>query len=55
MPRICSPNRRMLPLEGTSPVIALQSVVLPMPLRPTMPSTPRSSAKLTPCSTWAWP
>jgi hypothetical protein len=40
---------------GTSPVIALHSVVLPMPLRPTIASTPRSSAKLTPCSTWARP
>ena len=40
---------------GTSPVIALHSVVLPMPLRPTMPSTPRSSVRLTPCSAWARP
>ena len=42
-------------VAGTSPVIALHSVVLPMPLRPTMPSTPRSSVRLTPCSAWARP
>ena len=39
-PRISSPSRRTLPRAGTRPVIALHSVVLPMPLRPTMPSTP---------------
>ena len=32
---------------GTSPVIALHSVVLPMPLRPTTPSTPRSRRQAT--------
>jgi hypothetical protein len=54
-PRISSPSSLMLPRAGTSPVIALHSVVLPMPLRPTMPSTPRSSMRLTLCSAWARP
>ena len=39
-PRISSPARRTLPRAGTSPVIALQSVVLPMPFRPTTAVAP---------------
>jgi len=35
---------------GTSPRIALHSVVLPMPLRPTSASTPPSRFRSTPCS-----
>ena len=54
-PRISSPASFTLPRAGTSPVIALQSVVLPMPLRPTTASTPAGSVSETPCSAWARP
>jgi hypothetical protein len=48
-PRISSPASRTLPARRTRPVIALHSVVLPMPLRPTTASTPRSSVSETSC------
>ena len=35
---------------GTRPMMALQSVVLPMPLRPTTDSTPPLRLRSTPCS-----
>jgi hypothetical protein len=54
-PRISSPPSFTLPVARTRPVMALHSVVLPMPLRPTMPEHALSSVKLTPCSAWARP
>src|SRR5437764_11394227 len=45
----------MLPEAGTSPVMALHKVDLPMPLRPTTARIPWSSASETPCTTCAWP
>src|SRR5882672_7976368 len=54
-PRMSRPAKRTFPEAGTRPVMALHSVDLPMPLRPTMASTPWSSASDTPCSTWARP
>src|SRR6266851_1763854 len=54
-PSMSSPANRIVPEPGTRPVMALQSVDLPMPLRPTTASTPRSRESDTPCSTWARP
>jgi hypothetical protein len=48
-------SRTLPPLAFTSPITALQSVVLPMPLRPTTASTPWGRRSDTPCSAWAWP
>ena len=46
-----APRMRIEPLDArTRPMIVLQSVVLPMPLRPTTESTPCSSVRSTPCS-----
>src|SRR4029077_8961433 len=51
-----SPMKRIEPVAaGVSPTIALHSVVLPMPLRPTSDSTPRASVRSTPCSAWLRP
>ena len=54
-PRISSPASRTLPDAGTRPVIALQSVVLPMPFLPTTAVTPRSRLRETSCSACARP
>ena len=46
-----SPPKRIEPLEArTSPMMALHSVVLPMPLRPTTDRAPCRSVRSTPCS-----
>ncbi len=50
------PRKVMLPpAAGTSPMMVLHSVVLPMPLRPTTDSTPDFSRKSTPCKAWDAP
>ena len=54
-PRISSPSSRTLPEAGTSPVIALHSVVLPMPFRPTTAVTPWSRLRETSWSACARP
>src|SRR2546430_17152290 len=54
-PKISSPASLTLPEARTSPVTALHSVVLPMPLRPTTARTPWASPSDTPCSAWARP
>jgi hypothetical protein len=45
----------MLPLALTNPVMALHSVVFPMPFRPTTATIPLSKESETPCSAWARP
>ena len=51
------PSKRMEPVAcgGAMPMIALQSVVLPMPFRPTIAREPRSIVKLRSSSTRALP
>ena len=46
--------KRMLPLRAwTSPMIVLSVVERPLPLRPSSATTsPRSTSRLTSCSTW---
>ena len=52
-PASSSPSNWMDPRAiGTSPMIALHSVVLPMPLRPTTDTTPCGRSRSTPCSAW---
>ncbi len=53
--RLCPPNEIAPERTGTSPMIALQSVVLPMPLRPTTDSTPWPRVIDTPCKACEWP
>src|SRR5260370_16893756 len=54
-PSMSWPAKRTAPDAGTRPVMALHSVDLPMPLRPTTASTPRSRENDTPCRTCARP
>src|SRR3981081_3444979 len=54
-PSMSWPANRTVPEPGPRPGMALQSVDLPMPLRPTTASTPWSRESDTPCSTWARP
>ena len=56
-PTHSSPRKRMEPrvVAGRICMIALQSVVLPMPLRPMMATGSSPIVKLTPCSTCAGP
>ena len=50
-----APNR-IEPLDArTRPMMVLHSVVLPMPLRPTIASTPLWMVNSTPCSACEWP
>ena len=55
--RRCPRRRRVMapPVGRTSPVTVLHSVDLPMPLRPTTATTPRSSFRFRPCSTGTRP